>query len=141
MTPTEIATLIAAVTALGATVGLPIIKNIFGFQTEKLNDGTSWRKYLADELAKRDAEIAALRTELKETQKETLKWRELYYEQLSVNSKQALEITGLREDNTELHARVGELQELVSKNASIVQDNADSVSSAMVQAKKDIKKI
>ncbi len=134
MTTTELATLIAAGTAFGATVLLPVIKNMFGFQSEKLNDSASWRKYLAEELKKRDVEIAAIR-------KDAEKWRDLYYEQLSVNNKQAAEITTLHEDNNDLNLRVQQLQELVSKNAGIVQDNADNVSSAMKTAKKEINKI
>ncbi len=120
MTTTELATLIAAGTAFGATVLLPVIKNMFGFQSEKLNDDASWRKYLAEELAKRDADITALRLDLKETQKETQKWRDLYYEQLAVNNRQAAEITTLHEDNNDLNQRVQQLQELVAKNAGIV---------------------
>ena len=130
MTTTELATLIAAVTALGATVLLPLLKNIFGFQSEKLNDSASWRKYLSEELAKRDTKIAELE-----------KWRDLYDEQLTINNKQAAEIITLRDDNNDLNLRVQQLQELVSKNAGIVQDNADNVSSAMKTAKKEINKI
>ncbi len=130
MTTTELATLVAAVTALGATVFLPILKNVFGFKTEKLNDDASWRKYLADELAKRDDKIAELE-----------KWRDLYHEQLLVNTNQATEIITLRDDNNELKERVQQLQELVSKNAGIVQDNANNVSNAMKTAKKEINKI
>ncbi len=141
MTTTELATLVAAVTALGATVFLPILKNIFGFKSEKLNDDASWRKYLAEELDKRDMKITELDLKVAEALKETQKWRDLYYEQLAVNNKQAAEITTLREDNQALNDRVGQLQELVSKNAGIVQDNADNVSSAMGIAKKEINKI
>ncbi len=141
MTTTELATLIAAGTAFGATVLLPVIKNMFGFQSEKLNDSASWRKYLSEELAKRDVKITELDLKVADALKETQKWRDLYYEQLSVNNKQATEITNLRDDNQALNDRVGQLQELVSKNAGIVQDNANAVSGAMETAKKEIKKI
>lgn len=141
MTTTELATLIAAFTALGATVVLPVIKNYFGFATNKLNDTTAWRTYLASELKKRDDKIADLETNVKEALKETQKWRDLYYEQLGINNKQANEIIILHEDNNELSDKVKQLQHLVEKNAGIVQDNALNVSNAMATVKKDIKQI
>ncbi len=134
MTTTETISLIAAVGALGTTLFLPTLKGIFGFQGERLSDAASIRKYMQDELAKRDTRIAAFEAEAE-------KWRNLYYEQLGINQKQASEIIILHSDNAELAEKVTQLQDLVAKNAGIVQHNADNVSKAMDVAKTEINKL
>ncbi len=141
MTVTEIIALIASFTAIGTAVILPRLKSRDGFKVRKLDDAESIRNYMKTELEKRDAKISNLETDVKEALKETQRWRDLYYEQLAVNNKQAIEISTLREDNKDLNDRVGQLQKLVSKNAGIVQDNANMVSGAMETAKEEIKKI
>jgi hypothetical protein len=141
MNSTELATLIAAFTALGATFILPVLKNYFGFQTTKLNDVASWREYLAKELVSRDQKIASLEEKITKALEETQKWRDLYYQQLDINNKQGHEIVSLREDNHELNDRVEQLQKLVAKNAGIVQDNANKVVNAMDVAQEEIRKI